>query len=352
MSHTSSENSQQRPCRCALIASSDSPTLYRPTTKESSISIGSSNSTLSDVGSQPSMMRYGGRGGAGSRFRVIPQPPPQGSSIPQSHSQPSNFKTKWRPVSSVDFVDDVPPPVPTIPASSLAGRRGAANILSPLVLCASSPQIVPSLNTPPLSATTPSSSATESEFPNTPRTPYFYFDEAFEAPRAQSPLPSPNTSGSMSRSLRRLASRTQEFFLKDRSLKAPPPSPALPSPISSTYEGSTISSGSTRSMSLSSPSETSLTSEWYDAPESYDNPIEPSIAITPEPSISHPSPPVPIVIDLPRPGGGRARSASSVTVKARHKHTGERERKQREPRTRGDWNNDMGEVIVALRMLK
>jgi hypothetical protein len=68
------------------------------------------------------------------------------------------------------------------------------------------------------------------------------------------------------------------------------------------------------------------------------------------PDISHPAP---IVVELPL-SEGRARSASVVTITGKtrsRKHKGER--RQREPRTHGDWNReDMGEVIVALRMLK
>ncbi|KAJ7256181.1 hypothetical protein B0H12DRAFT_1112719 [Mycena haematopus] len=333
-SHLSLEDTQQCPCCSARSSDSfhrSSDSLYRPAIQ------GASVTTLSDVGSKSSKMRYGGRGGAGSRLRSIPQPSPKGHSLPRSRS--SNFRTKWTSVSSADVLRDVPPPVPAIPIASFAERRGAANIPSPLVLRASSPIVLD--NTPPLSATT-HTSATDGDFPNTPRTPYFYFDEAFDGRCVQSPPPSPSTSGSMRRTLRRLASRTQRLFVKDRSQKTPPPVPALPSPISSTHDRPAPSIPPT------SPSETSPTSEWFDAPEVH--PATPETCSSPEPPlVPEPDPlSAPIVVELP----GRVRSASSATVKAPGcKPTGERKHRERR-RTRGEWNNEMGEVIVALRLLK
>ncbi|KAJ7867023.1 hypothetical protein B0H14DRAFT_2732193, partial [Mycena olivaceomarginata] len=268
-------------------------------------------------GSKSSKMRYGGRGGAGSRPRSISSTPTKCESITRA-ARATSVSAPKRP----DAPQDAPPPVPAIPASSLAGRRGAA----PLVLRAPSPQIVP----PHSSATTPST-ATDSEFPTTPRTPYFYFDDAFDTPPLQvPPPPPPSTPSAMSRSLRRLASRTQELFSKDRFLKAPPPAPTLPmglgQPIPFPFPSPGPSPPSPSpshdaTTPLRSPAETSLTSEWYDPPDA------------------------------------RARSASSATVKAhahvqkqrrgRHRDRGER------PRGHGEWNrDDVGEVIVALRMLK
>ncbi|KAJ6482685.1 hypothetical protein C8R45DRAFT_1215401 [Mycena sanguinolenta] len=285
-------------------------------------------STLPDGSSQPSKLRYGGRGGAGSRPRSITPSSPKSHSLPQSTSPSSSTSLKG-----------IPPPVPAIPTSSLAGRRGAPNLPAPLVLRALSPHNVPDLNTPPLSATTHTSSTPDSEYLNTPRTPYFYFDEAFD--KSHDPQPSsPNTSGSMTRSLRRLASLTQGLFVKDRSLKAPPPTPTLPSPISSTHDSFPPP--------LTSPSETSITSEWYEATEGHcdDTPD------TFEASVPHPDPlPAPIIVELPQ-SGGRGRSASSATVKPRRRKLPDERRQREPPRTQGEWNNDIGEVIVALRLLK
>ncbi|KAF7377292.1 hypothetical protein MSAN_00149500 [Mycena sanguinolenta] len=300
--------------------------LYRPTTRKSLLS------TVSDVNSEPSKMRYGGRGGAGSRARKIKPSSSKARTLPQSTS-----------ASSPACLKDAPPPVPAIPTTTLAERRGAANLPSPLILQAPSPYNAPDLHTPPLSATT-HSTAPDSEYPNTPRTPYFYFDEAFDNSQG-APRPPPNPSGSMTRSLRRLASLSQVLFAKDRSAKAPPPTPALPSPISSGTHDSTP-----QSTPLTSPSETSFASEWHDAHEEHHDHTD--MPETFESSTPHPDPPsTPIVVELPRPEG-RVRSTSTVTVKARgRKHTGERKQRPPPP-AQGEWNNDINEVIVALRLLK
>ncbi|KAJ7922655.1 hypothetical protein B0H13DRAFT_105402 [Mycena leptocephala] len=256
----SSDGNSRHSSTCSCGRGIDSPdSLYRTTTRASS-------GSTSDFGSQPSKMRYGGRGGAGSRPRTLPPRPPiaegekltpvVSDSLPQSQS--ANFKTKWlNRVASSDALEDNPP---ATPVSSLAGRRGATNVPPPLILRAASPQIVSGL-TPPLSAlsTTSNSTATDSEFSPTPRSPYFYFDEAFDSRhvRGDSPLPSPAASGTMSRSLRRLASRTQEFFSRDPFHKAPPPTPTSPT------------HGLVPPPPLTSPSVTSVaTSEWFDTPDS------------------------------------------------------------------------------------
>ncbi|KAJ6564450.1 hypothetical protein B0H19DRAFT_1258896 [Mycena capillaripes] len=320
-------NTQHFPTCCC--GQTSGPSVYRVTTRASLAS------STSDPGSQK--VRYGGRGGAGSRPRTIAPPPiPKrdkvaSDSLPQSQS--SNFKTKWLSRAASSDALNTPSLISDTPTSSLAGRRGTTNIPSPLILRNPS-ESVPDLNTPPLSAmsTTTTSTATYSEDALSPRSPYFYFDEAFDSSQSELPVHSPTSPGTMSRSLRRFASRTQGFFSKDPSVKAPPPTPMSPTHVTPVFSP------------LTSPSETSVaTSEWYDPPESP----------TYDPENSHPAPlPAPIVVELPLGGRTRTRSPSVATVKPRaRKQKGDR--KQREPRPHGEWNrDDLGEVIAALRMLK
>ncbi|KAJ6513602.1 hypothetical protein C8R47DRAFT_615990 [Mycena vitilis] len=317
--HTLPSHCDTPPLPCPCGRSSDS--LSRVPTR------GSLMSNKSDPGPQLKV-RYGGRGGAGSRPRnVVPPPIAQDESLTKGVSEPrpqsSDFKAKWLSRVASSEALDAPPPVPAIPTSSLAGRRGALNIPPPLVL-----RDTPSadLATPPLSAMSTTSTMADSQGARTPHSAYFYFDEAFDPSPNESPVRTP---GSMSRSLGRFASRTKELFSKERFTKAPPPTPASPAPPSQ----------------LTSPSETSVRSEWFDQPEAPALPAPASAAASP----------TPIVVELPLSGGGRTRSASVATVKARprtpRKQKGDR--RAREPRTQGDWNReDMGEVIVALRMLK
>ncbi|KAJ7038430.1 hypothetical protein C8F04DRAFT_361432 [Mycena alexandri] len=330
--------------------------LYRAPTRASFCS---SESTAAD--SQPKKMRYGGRGGAGSRARDIrvprSSPPPivengqyTFASI-QPESQTSDLTAIWvRQSASPGDSCNVPTetaPRPAIPTSSLAGRRGANKILAPLILSAPASQTVPTLNTP-LSAmsTTTSSTATDSEFAPTPRSPYFYFDDAFDSRSvaAERPLPSHTSSSSISRSLKRLASRTQglrDLFLKPPSMPPTPTSPTHPASSSQLSVAPPVPPLPSASRPSSQASQASgVSSEWYDPPES--------------PTLPEPSdlPSSPIVIELPH----RARSASVVTVKGPTralKHKGDRKRKHREqPRAHGEWNrDDLAEVIVSLRML-
>ncbi|KAK7051977.1 hypothetical protein R3P38DRAFT_3594131 [Favolaschia claudopus] len=346
-SYASSAHSQSSAGSCGRNTGS----LYRTTTKESSVS---SNAD------QQSKIRYGGRGGAASRPRLIPPAAPIVETVTKAgnfnlpESQAANFKSKWlQRAPSVDGLRiasanaEAPPPVPDMPPQlSIAGRRGTARIPVPIVV-----PPAPVRQPPPSVNTTPPLSASHSSTPDgeTPRTPYFYFDDAFDASsRVQSPLPSPRSPSAMSRSLRRIASRTQEFFTKTRSraLRVPPSTPVLPdlpSSSSSSVRDEEARSSSSHSHSPS-PSRTSLTSEWYDSSD-----VPPS----PEPFLADPNrprtPSIPIIVALSPASGGRARSASSATVKMRrHKH-----KEKALPRNAGDWNrDDMGEVIVALRMLK
>ncbi|KAK7023236.1 hypothetical protein R3P38DRAFT_3270755 [Favolaschia claudopus] len=346
-SYASSEQSQDSTGSCGR----NSDSLYRTTSKGSSVSI--------FVGTdQQSKIRYGGRGGAASRPRLIPPAAPIVETVTKARnfnlpeSQAANFKSKWlQRAPSVDGLRiasanaEAPPPVPDMPPQlSIAGRRGTARIPGPIVV-----PPTPIQQPHPSVSTTPPLSASHSSTPDgeTPRTPYFYFDDAFDASsRVQSPLPSPRSPSTMSRSLRRIASRTQEFFTKTRSraLRVPPSTPVLPDLPSSS--SSSVRDEATRSSSSHSPSPSraSLTSEWYDSSD-----VPPS----PEPFLADPNrprtPSIPIIVALSPTPGGRARSASSATVKVRrHKH-----KEKALPRNAGDWNrDDMGEVIVALRMLK
>ncbi|KAJ6527908.1 hypothetical protein DFH09DRAFT_1186438 [Mycena vulgaris] len=336
-------------------SSSSSNSLYRTSTKASSIA---TQSTL-DNGPQSPKLRYGGRGGAGSRPRTyapIVKDDQLGrvtsANVPQLQASSSNFKAAWlRRTASSDAATDIPtlttpvPSVPAIPVSALAGRRGTINMPAPLILREPPSRPVPEIQTPPLSAastaTTSTTTTTDSQFPLTPRSPYFYFDDPFDSPgvASESPLPSPlpssTVSGSMSRSLRRLASRTQIFFSKDLFLKAPKMSQT---PTSPTFATSPTFQPSPSPTPLASSSRTSVvTSEWFDTPEP---------ATPPEPPVSRVDPDLapPLTDDFPR----RDRSPSEATVKPQR-----RKKKRREPRVQGDWNrNDMGEVIVGLRMLK
>ncbi|KAJ7689331.1 hypothetical protein B0H17DRAFT_1331845 [Mycena rosella] len=359
--------------------SSDS--LYRTPTRASSIFTQSSSD-------DSAKFRYGGRGGAGSRARshVPPMPPlPLNDDLERvtianpPESQSSNFRSKWlnRVASSDGVAPDHPTPAPLIPTIAL--RRGTISIPKPLILRDTPSHADPGIQTPPLSAVSTLATGTDSEFPRTPRSPYFYFDDPFDnLPSAsESPLPSPSApSGSMSRSLRRLASRTQQLFSKDIFLKAPPvpPTPSSPTfqypmpPSPSSLMSHTAPPLPSSPTPPASSSRTSVvTSEWYDPPE-YAGPPEYArpaslLELKPEPEPEpepEPAPPPPVVaqpesdhqafvVDLPV-SGGRTRSASEATVKS--KSTGRR-KKRREPRTHGEWNRgEMGEVIVGLRMLK
>ncbi|KAJ7182995.1 hypothetical protein C8R43DRAFT_18246 [Mycena crocata] len=391
----SSDGSSQHSSICSCGRSFDSGSLYRAPTNVSSFGAQSTSDP-------PQKIRYGGRGGAGSRARsmTLKSPIVAGSTVSLvrvAESQAANFKAKWlkrsaaEPSDPSNSSDDIPP-VPAMPSnlSSLAGRRGAINVPSPLILRDPPSRPVPGIKTPSTAASTASNSTgTESDVPCTPRSPYFYFDEPLESPsvRAESPLPSPSATSSISRSLRRFASRTllKDLFVKApprpatptsptwtpaekiASPRAPPPTPGSPmfrttSPTWDAVEHianplpTTPTSPSFRapmsprtSASLTSPSQTSVViSEWFDPPETLHQVAETAVHL---PTVVEPvvDPPV-VALELPT-SGGRTRSASEVTVKPQRRQKGER--KQREPRSHGKWNrSDMGEVIVGLRMLK
>ncbi|KAJ7176903.1 hypothetical protein C8R46DRAFT_1213474 [Mycena filopes] len=324
-------------------------------------------------------MRYGGRGGAGSRARTIVRPAPTPivgqytfATIPES--QTTNFTANWvrqtasPPTSPRESSDTLPdtPPVADIPSSSLAGRRGAAKIPAPLIIAPASGTVPTPLSS--ATSSTSTSTATDSDFTPTPRSPYFYFDEAFDSRSigAGLPLPSPtasttttstssSNSKSFSRSIRRLASRTQvlkELFLRPPSTPPTPTSPTSPSPALAALPVPPLPPLPT--LTLRPPSQVSQASEWYDTPESPTStdpaPSAPSTAL-----LAPVSDAIVIALDLP----GRRRSASVATVKDRkhtHKHRGERERERERrhhgPREQGNWNrDDLREVIVGLRML-
>ncbi|KAJ7437463.1 hypothetical protein B0H11DRAFT_1935930 [Mycena galericulata] len=351
----SSDESSQHPSTCSC-GRTNFDSLYRTSTGATSLSTQSPSDA--DLGLPPTKLRFGGRGGAGSR----PRSPPITKHKPAigASTVPLNSAMKWLKRTPSNEVEAAMPA-----ASSLAGRRrGSTNVPAPLVLLPS--HVVPDLNTPPLSATSTSthSTATDSEFSRTlctPRSPYFYFDEPLDSPRVSTESPFPSPTNGLSRSLRRLASRTQVIFSKE--LLKPPPMPMPPTPNSPTSRAPLLPS----SPPLILPPQITAASEWYDPPEDPELgepacpsplPLLDSVSL-PAPLEPAPAPPpTPIVIVLPT-SGGRTRSASEVTVKphSRRKHREKGERKQREAReqpcTHGGWNrSDMGEVIVGLRMLK
>nr|GAT59090.1 predicted protein [Mycena chlorophos] len=183
----------------------------------------------------PTKVRYGGRGGAGSRTRIVsPAPKSPAAQLPSLRRTKSVPMLALPPAPTKEL-----PPLPSSEmfSSELAKRRG--NTPAPLNL-RRQPSMVSS---PPLSASSTSSSAS-----GTPRTPYFYFDEAFEATETPkqdeslvaSSLVRKSSKAAFSRSLRGFKSRTQVLLSSSKDLFKPPSSaPPCLLPVQTTPESPT-----------------------------------------------------------------------------------------------------------------
>ncbi|KAJ7058104.1 hypothetical protein C8F01DRAFT_307435 [Mycena amicta] len=281
--------------------------LSRMSTKSSSVG----SQSISDASSR---VRFTGRGGAGSRARLAAEKSP-------NNKTPSLLSRESTPNLSMESPESLP-----VPTSSLAKRRGT--VLAPLVLQQPPTMTPPVTNTPPPLSATSTASSSDIEAARTPRTPYFYFDDAFEATtRPPSSLSSPTPSTTL---FRRIASRTQGLFTKDLSVKQSPLPMAHLSPAAAVPLDPTLPTKPHPSPTLSASSNTSSdTSEWFDTPES---PTDSDSA-------------TPIVVELPSLSS-RNHPASEATVQAGTNGKGERV-------SGGKWNrDDVREVIMELRRLK
>ncbi|KAF7307704.1 hypothetical protein MKEN_01130400 [Mycena kentingensis (nom. inval.)] len=313
-----------------------------------------SNSTTQS----PSKLRYGGRGGAGSQARCLSPGSPKGTSTPDktlvSKLSTLNLKaTMPRSESTRDL-----PPLPEKSASGTLAKRRGTLTPAPLVLHNTPPHSpAQPLATPPLTANSTTTASTGASESRTPRTPYFFFDDAFEAdaaPPAKSASPTLSTSAStasFSRSLRRMASRTQEIFRKDlfanlnangKASSSPPP----PLPVARP-QATMIPAGSCSSSSFDRSPSPSITSEWFDEPPS--PPWEAQLAS----GLTKASPRIPpFVLELSADGENsdkrsqlqRSRSTSEATIQQAF---------SKRPNSQGKWNRgDVREVIVELRNLR
>ncbi|KAF7320987.1 hypothetical protein HMN09_00185600 [Mycena chlorophos] len=311
-----------------------------------------SSSTASSSENTPTKVRYGGRGGAGSRTRIVsPAPKSPAAQLPSLRRTKSVPKLALPPAPTKEL-----PPLPSSEmfSSELAKRRGTTP--APLNL-RRQPSMVSS---PPLSASSTSSSAStnNADASGTPRTPYFYFDEAFEAietPAAPSLVRKPSKAA-FSRSLRGFKSRTQVLLSSSKDLFKPPSSappcllPAQTTPVlvMDLPPVSPISLEQTQAQvqmtkpqpsptfsTSSSSDESSVHSQWFDPPES------PTHLEDGEADL--------IMVELP-PRRSRNRSASQATVKAAAAAASTKG--DRLSACSGRWNrSDMREVIKELRML-
>ncbi|KAJ7289788.1 hypothetical protein C8J57DRAFT_1706469 [Mycena rebaudengoi] len=313
---------------------------------------GSSGKSIgSSIGSEK--FRYSGRGGAGSRPRVVTNglELTLGQTLKNgiSHAD-ANLSKCFKRASHSEKTPAVVPPVPTIPPSSLALRRGASNI-PPLVL-PPSPRLPSHMATPPLSSTASSfgTTSTTSEFVSTPHSPYFYFEDPPDVP-AFHESQSPSSPGMLSRSLKRFASRTQLLFLKPPASPLSPSLPPLPHPLPLKLPAPAPPPAPTDSVRC--PSQTSLAlsqtsfalSEWYDPPESPTSPASselPSSGFTISAAAVNSS------------THTRSPSDATLVVPQRRKERVRRHKKPREVTAcdEGEWNRDEMEVIVGLRMLR
>ncbi|KAF7297215.1 hypothetical protein MIND_00954600 [Mycena indigotica] len=189
--------------------------------------------------------------------------------------------------------------------------------------------VPPTVSTPPTPASDISTTPSEAELPRMPRTPYFYFDDAFDEPSLnESSHPSPTSPPtSISRSFRRIASRTQGLLFKDLTGKPtpmPPPAETQTRPIP-------------MSKSLPPPSDSSSdSSEWPD----HDQPELP-----PDTDSTSDSETTPIHVDLPSLNQPQ-RVGSQATLHAVPRQSARFS-------AGGRWNRaDVREVIMELRLLK